>query len=281
MKKNIFIWGISFVLSAVLFSSCDKDKEDEGIDNGIQETVKQKHLVSSTFYTTDETTNTTYIYDSTGKLIKTSLYNDGKEVDCFNVSDTITLGHKESIVFYVTEFNSDGSIATDSIIWKNVSDNAITSTSSRIFRYDENGHLVYSEYNASNEEKPKETYEWIWEDGNITNFKSSPINRIGKDYSYEINWQYKYTNDEVTTPIENKADILFTYYSCEHMLNNCNRYGVPCKNLPVSIFNGDSGTEHRIAWTLDSDGYPIKAELYYFTDGKPSKIGRTQGFIWE
>lgn len=279
MKKNIFIWGISFVLSAVLFSSCDK--EDEGIDNGIQETVKQKHLVSSTFYTTDETTNTTYIYDSTGKLIKEVLYNDGKEVDCFNVSDTITLGHKESIVFYVTEFNSDGSIATDSIIWKNVSDNAITSTSSRIFRYDENGHLVYSEYNASNEEKPKETYEWIWEDGNITNFKSSPINRIGKDYSYEINWQYKYTNDEVTTPIENKADILFTYYSCENMLNNCNRYGVPCKNLPVSIFNGDSGTEHRIAWTLDSDGYPIKAELYYFTDGKPSKIRRTQEFIWE
>ena len=161
MKKNIFIWGISFVLSAVLFSSCDK--EDEGIDNGIQETVKQKHLVSSTFYTTDETTNTTYIYDSTGKLIKEVLYNDGKEVDCFNFSDTITLGNKESIVFYVTEFNSDGSIATDSIIWKNVSDNAITSTSSRIFRYDENGHLVYSEYNASNEEKPKETYEWIWQ----------------------------------------------------------------------------------------------------------------------
>ena len=279
MKKNIFIWGISFVLSAVLFSSCDK--EDEGINNDIQETVKQKHLVSSTFYTTDKTNNTTYIYDSTGKLIKEVLYNDGKEIDCFNVSDTITLGHKESIVFYVTEFNSDGSIATDSIIWKNVSDNAITSTSSRIFRYDENGHLVYSEYNASNKEKPKETYEWIWEDGNITNFKSSPINRIGKDYSYELNWQYKYTNDEVTTPIENKADILFTYYSCDYMLNNCNRYGVPCKNLPVSIFNGDSGTEHRIAWTLDSDGYPIKAELYYFTDGKPSKIGRTQEFIWE
>ena len=287
MGKNIFIWGIFCVLSAVLFSSCDK--EDEEIDNGIQGAgvKKQKHLVSSTFYSTDESTNTTYIYDSTGKLMKMSLYDDGKEIDCFNVSDTVTIGGHEQVIFYKTKFNSDGSIVIDSTIYKHITtskyvpDNTIPYSSTRIFRYDENGHLVYSESENSDKEKPKETYEWIWEDGNITNFKSSPINRIGKDYSYEINWQYKYTNDEVTTPIENKADILFTYYSCDHMLNNCNRYGVPCKNLPVSIFNGDSGTEHRIAWTLDSDGYPIKAELYYFTDGKPSKIGRTQEFIWE
>lgn len=61
MGKNIFIWGIFCVLSAVLFSSCNK--EDEEIDNGYTESVtkKQKHLVSSTFYSTDELTNTTYI----------------------------------------------------------------------------------------------------------------------------------------------------------------------------------------------------------------------------
>ena len=178
MGKNIFVWGILCVLSAVLFSSCNK--EDEEIDNGYTESVtkKQKHLVSTTFYSTDELTNTTYIYDSTGKLIKMSLYDDGKEIDCFNVSDTITLDHKGDIVFYISKFDSDGFIAIDSMIWKNVSDNAVTHTVARIFRYDENGHLVYSESNDSNEEEPKETYEWIWEDSNIINFKSSPIVRI-------------------------------------------------------------------------------------------------------
>lgn len=281
MGKNIFIWGIFCVLSAVLFSSCNK--EDEEIDNGYTESVtkKQKHLVSTTFYSTDELTNTTYIYDSTGKLIKMSLYDDGKEIDCFNVSDTITLDHKGDIVFYISKFDSDGFIAIDSMIWKNVSDNAVTHTVARIFRYDENGHLVYSESNDSNEEEPKETYEWIWEDSNIINFKSSPIKKSQDNYSYEINWQYKYTNDEVTTPIVNKTDILFSCYCNDHMIDYCNRYGIPCKNLPVSIINVKNGTEKRIKWSLDSDGYPIKAERYYFTDGKPSKIISTQEFIWE
>lgn len=282
MGKNIFIWGIFCVLSAVLFSSCNK--EDEEIDNDYTESVtkKQKHLVSSTFYSTDELTNTTYIYDSTGKLIKMSLYNDGNEYDSFNISDTITLDHKGDIVFYISKFDSDGFIAIDSMIWKNVSDNAVTHTVARIFRYDENGHLVYSESNDSNEEEPKETYEWIWEDGNIINFKSSPIKKSQDNYSYEINWLFKYTNDEVTTPIANKTDILFTCYSSEtFILNYCNRHGVPCKDLPVSIFNEKRGSEQRIKWSLDSDGYPIKAERYYFTDGKPSKIISTQEFIWE
>lgn len=282
MGKNIFIWGMFCVLSAVLFSSCNK--EDEEIDNGYTESVtkKQKHLVSTTFYSTDELTNTTYIYDSTGKLIKMSLYNDGKEYDSFNISDTITLDHKGDIVFYISKFDSDGFIAIDSMIWKNGSDNAVTHTVARIFRYDENGHLVYSESNDSNEEEPKETYEWIWEDSNIINFKSSPIKKSQDNYSYEINWQFKYTNDEVTTPIENKTDILFTCYSREtFILNYCNRHGVPCKDLPVSIFNEKRGSEQRIKWSFDSDGYPIKAERYYFTDGKPSKIISTQEFIWE
>ena len=128
MGKNIFIWGIFCVLSVVLFSSCDK--EDEEIDNDYTESVtkKQKHLVSSTFYSTDELTNTTYIYDSTSKLTKMSLYNDGKEYDSFNISDTITLDHKGDIVFYISKFDSDGFIAIDSMIWKNVSDNAVTHT---------------------------------------------------------------------------------------------------------------------------------------------------------
>ena len=282
MKKNIFIWGIFCVLSAVLFSSCDK--EDEEIDNGIQGAgvKKQKHLVSSSFYSTDESTNTTYTYDSSGKLMKMSLYDDGKEIDSFNIFDTITLKDEGSIVSYVTKSNSDGSIAIDSMIWKNLSDNAITHTIARIFRYDENSHLVYSESNDSNEEESKETCEWIWKDGNITNFKSSPIKKSQDNYSYKINRTYKYTNDEVATPIENKTDILFICYGREtFMLNNCNRYGVPCKNLPVSIINETSGSEQRITWTLDSDGYPIKAERYYFTDGEPSKIISTQEFIWE
>lgn len=281
-KKNIFIWGILCVLSTILFSSCNK--EDEEIDNGHPESVtqKQKHLVSSTFYSTDELTNTKYIYDSTSKLIKMSLYNDGKEYDSFNISDTITLDHKGDSVFYISKFDSDGFIAIDSMIWKNVSDNAVTHTVARIFRYDENGHLVYSESNDSNEEEPKESYEWIWEDGNIINFKSSPIKKSQDNYSYDINWQFKYTNDEVTTPIENKTDILFTCYSSEtFILNYCNRHGVPCKDLPVSIFNEKRGSEQRIKWSLDSDGYPIKAERYYFTDGKPSKIISPQEFIWE
>lgn len=286
MKKNIFIWGIFCVLSAVLFSSCDK--EDEEIDNGIQGAgvKKQKHLVSSSFYSTDESTNTTYTYDSSGKLMKMALYDDGKEIDCFNVSDTVTIGGHEQIIFYKTKFNSDGSIVIDSTIYKHITtskyvpDNTIPYSSTRIFSYDENGHLVYCESNISDKEEPKETYEWIWEDGNIINFKSSLIDRV--NYSYEINRKYKYTNDEVATPIENKTDILFTCYGSEtFMLNNCNRYGVPCKNLPVSIINETSGSEQRITWTLDSDGYPIKAERYYFTDGKPSKIISTQEFIWE
>lgn len=284
MEKNIFIWGILCVLSTILFSSCNK--EDEEIDNGHPESVtqKQKHLVSLTCHESGKTENTTYKYDATGKMIKKS-FSDGKEHYCFNFSDTVTIGGHEQIVFYKTKFNPDGSIVIDSTISKHITtskyvpDNTIPYTSTRIFNYDENGHLVDCESYVSDKEGEKDTYEWTWVDGNITNFKSSLIDLV--NYSYEINWQYKYTNEEVTTPIVNKTDVLFSCYCNDHMIDNSNRYGIPCKNLPVSIFNEKRGSEQRIKWSLDSDGYPIKAERYYFTDGKPSKIISTQEFIWE
>jgi YD repeat-containing protein len=284
MEKTIFIWGILCVLSTILFSSCNK--EDEEIDNGHPESVtqKQKHLVSLTCHESGKTENTTYKYDATGKMIKKS-FSDGKEHYCFNFSDTVTIGGHEQIVFYKTKFNPDGSIVIDSTISKHITtskyvpDNTIPYTSTRIFNYDENGHLVDCESYVSDKEGEKDTYEWTWVDGNITNFKSSLIDLV--NYSYEINWQYKYTNEEVTTPIVNKTDVLFSCYCNDHMIDNSNRYGIPCKNLPVSIFNEKRGSEQRIKWSLDSDGYPIKAERYYFTDGKPSKIISTQEFIWE
>jgi hypothetical protein len=284
MEKTIFIWGILCVLSTILFSSCNK--EDEEIDNGHPESVtqKQKHLVSLTCHESGKTENTTYKYHATGKMIKKS-FSDGKEHYCCNFSDTVTIGGHEQIVFYKTKFNPDGSIVIDSTISKHITtskyvpDNTIPYTSTRIFNYDENGHLVDCESYVSDKEGEKDTYEWTWVDGNITNFKSSLIDLV--NYSYEINWQYKYTNEEVTTPIVNKTDVLFSCYCNDHMIDNSNRYGIPCKNLPVSIFNEKRGSEQRIKWSLDSDGYPIKAERYYFTDGKPSKIISTQEFIWE
>lgn len=282
MGKNIFIWGIFCVLSAVLFSSCNK--EDEEIDKGNPESVtqKQKHLVSLTCHESGKTENITYKYDATGKMIKKS-FSDGEEHYCFNFSDTMTIGGHEQVIFYKTKFNSDGSIVIDSTIYKHITtskyepDNTIPYSSTRIFNYDENGHLVYCEFNDSDKEGGKDTYEWIWEDGNITNFKSSLIELV--NYSYEINWQYKYTNDEVTTPIVNKTDILFSCYCNDHMIDYCNRYGISCKNLPVSIINVKNGTEKRITWTLDNDGYPIKAE-WYFSDN-PTDIILSQEFIWE
>ena len=102
MGKNIFIWGMFCVLSAILFSSCNK--EDEEIDNGYTESVtkKQKHLVSTTFYSTDELTNTTYIYDSSGKLMKMSLYDDGKEIEMHchfcNTSYTFSVEELKEII---------------------------------------------------------------------------------------------------------------------------------------------------------------------------------------
>ena len=203
-------------------------------------------------------------------------------------SDTIEgtlFDHKYSlssgeIISSATEFNPDGSIGSTTTT---STKDTFTSVSKKVFKYDENRHLVSeSEYNVlTGEPNENYMYQWVWENGNIIKF-IQPISQGRKG-----EWLYEYTNDEVTTPLENKTDVLFFGYGGN--LTYINRYGVVGKNLPVAMINGASGGRQRIDWTLDKDGYPIRVEFCWADkDGKPSydksnnkDMIATMDFFWE
>lgn len=279
MKKILFLLGILATVAGV-FSSCEN--EDEGDNNTVDNVTKQRKLLVATqqvlCYDNNRIVEYRCKYDSNGKLIdRYSPESDTVEGTLFDHKYSLSSGE---IISSATEFNPDGSIGSTTTT---STKDTFTSVSKKVFKYDENRHLVSeSEYNVlTGEPNENYMYQWVWENGNIIKF-IQPISQGRKG-----EWLYEYTNDEVTTPLENKTDVLFFGYGGN--LTYINRYGVAGKNLPVAMINGASGGRQRIDWTLDKDGYPIRVEFCWADkDGKPSydksnnkDMIATMDFFWE
>lgn len=269
MKKAFFLAGI-LALAAGMFSSCDAEDEDD--NNGYVGNVTKKKLLVATkqtqYYLDNKVTEFSFEYDSNGKVIKRyALESDTIGGTLFDHTYSLSSGE---IISSTTEFNSDGSIGSTT---STSTIDSFTSVSKTIYEYDENYHLISeSLYDVLTGEANKNyMYQWVWEDGNIIKFIQPVFNQ---DQFAE--WLFEYTNDEVTTPLENKTDILFYGYGGN--LTCINRYGVAGKNLPIAIINGKSGTRQSIDWTLDKDGYPIKMEVKW-ADNKDMIV--TLDFVWE
>lgn len=268
-EKSIFLFSILATVAGV-FSSCEK--EDEGDNNSVDNITKQKKLLVATkqvlCYDNNRIVEYKCKYDSNGKLVdRYSQESDTIDGTLFDHTYSLSSGE---IISSTTEFNPDGFIGSTTTTSTR---DTFTSVSNKIFIYDENRHLVSeSLFNVlTGEPYENHMYQWVWEDGNIVKF-IQPISQ-GKSTG---EWLYEYTNDEVTTPLENKTDILFFGYGGN--LTYINRYGVAGKNLPVAMINGTSGTRQSIDWTLDKDGYPIKMEVKW-ADSNDMIV--TMDFVWE
>ncbi len=269
MEKIHLLLGM-LAMCAGMFTSCD-DIENE--DNGLVENVtKQKKLLVATkqvlCYDNNRIVEYKCKYDANGKLV--DRYSQESDTIDGTLFDHTYLLSSGEIISSTTEFNPDGSIGSTTTTSTR---DTFTSVSNKIFIYDENRHLVSeSLYNVlTGEPYENHMYQWVWEDGNIVKF-IQPISQ-GKSTG---EWLYEYTNDEVTTPLENKTDILFFGYGGN--LTYINRYGVAGKNLPVAMINGTSGTRQSIDWTLDKDGYPIKMEVKW---ANSNDMIVTMDFVWE
>ncbi len=293
MKKNLFLLGI-LAMGAGMFTSCD-DIDDVDINDSKTEvpTLKKKRLVSITEYKGEDSTTSTFEYDMNGMLtdvvssdpdpyIKGTVFNYTRMRN--RSSSGINGGTKSiRIIIHTTEFNSNGFIAN--IIDKHIdttdyaNDTTLIGESivSKKYNYDGYGHLTSLDY--IDVLGIEHTYIWTWEDGNIKKYEDITVHADSLSPK-EFNWVYEYTNNDSPTLIENKTDLLFNcglpYY---------NLFGLSSKYLPVSIINGDNGIEHRIEWTLDNDGYPVKAVMYWADNNKKNQYIeqtiKTINFVWE
>ncbi len=280
-------------MSAGMFTSCDDEIEDDNTPSG-NVTKKQKHLVS--IKKMGRSPNTTYIsysYDANGKMADMShseIYRPQsflKDPNYTTIGDNVfnyyAIGTTSKIQVF-TNFNSDGTILENGLKFYTLND-SLKFGSSTIFEYDAEGHIVSSINSDVLTGKKGDDYDcqWTWQNEDIVSLSEVD----GRNPSSKVTWTYKYTNDEYPTPIENKTDVLF-FANNSNITSFCNRFGTPCKHLPVYIVNG-SGYGQRVVWTFDEDGYPIKEELYwadtngnyiYETDGSKYVLETTY-FVWE
>lgn len=275
MKK--FILPICAFALSVGFFSCDDDDE-ESISFGGKHLTKfsyydyhsypevvDKELAQQHPYEYDSLGNpmgwTTIIdstlqevefrYDSKGRLIQFGSY-----TNYVYKGSTLTAQFSDDEIL-TENYNSSGYITS----YKLTSDYELNAT----ILYDDSWHILSEESNLStkvtneNNETIVQTKssktEYVWEDGNIIKIYDDleSSSELGK-YPYT----FKYTDEDVTVPIENKANIQFirtTALSLGMSMAAGYRYGAKSKNLPVSMISND-GVEIKLVWTLDNDGYP-------------------------
>ncbi len=236
MKKTIYVVGI-LALSTLVLSSCDKDDEDNnGSNNSFNyATSTQKRLTSLT----DKDHSIYYEYDSHGRLIKSLGYNpdveyafDGKS---FSAIHTVDRGGK-----YEKTFTTKGELDSRGFITTEQYEDGVND----IYSYDKDGHLISVELDE------EVTLSFKWENGNVISQKRDFLDEV-------IAFRYEYTNEDVKTPIENKAT--GQIYVMNGLMDLAMRalYGVGPKYLPVTKISEDGETT-KYDWTLDTDGYPIK-----------------------
>lgn len=121
--------------------------------------------------------------------------------------------------------------------------------------YNSDGQLNRVRYSSSDEnEETRITYSG----GDITNVTEKD-NIDGDEYSYDI----LYTDDEVTTPIENKGNVMLfdeTLYVDLDQLGYAYYAGLlgkATRHLPVGYYSPEYGDGYSYSWGIGEDGFPI------------------------
>ncbi len=253
MEKLIYSLGI-LALSACMFSSCgDDEDESQNQNNSVSYsyfTADQKRLVETKV--SSENVSSFFEYDSFGRVTKMT-HGENVRVYHYNGSSYSIEYLNDDGVKVEGTLNSKGFVASEVQV-------VDTSTFDFKYSYDSDGHPIASyTYPA---------YEW--KDGNLVSLSLSTFQNV-----------FQYTNDEVTSPIENKALIPFYYGSVLQLdveIATRSIYGVGSKYLPVSMSNADGVIEAYFNWTLDEDGYPIKLDVTNLID---SEYNNSMTLVWK
>lgn len=258
MKKFIFPLCI-LALSAGAFTSCGDDDDDnnENKDNGsIVINQNLKKLVYASY--DEEIVGVKFEYDSKGRLVKAYRGLEDCNEYVYNgnsftgTSVTVDWNHVIS-----GKLNANGFLET--ITTQDKNDGKISTTN---YYYDKDGHLVKD--NTDGGDYSSESV-YVWVNGDIVS-GTEKYHDEGYD-DEERSYSFKYTNEFVTTPIENKARFLFAFPYVETLSDAVslrNFFGVAGKHLPVSSVDS-YGNENNFEWTFDADGYPIKVVDKYQT----------------
>lgn len=258
MKNLIYILGL-FTISASLFSSCDKDDDNEG--NGETSfqymTTSQKRLVS----VTENNLTYYYDYDSFGRMIKSSKGDNTAIMDYKFDGNQFTAIYDFENGYYI--FSTNGELNSKGFIQTENEDNYGKS----LYSYDKEDHLISIKYT---EEEEEEEVLFTWENGNVV--------KVVDKLDEEGNYRLIYTNDEVTTPIENKVSVNLCIITGRigEMFAARALYGKGFKNLPVGRID-DRGDTLSYNWTLDAEGYPTKLTKKYQGSSYPNYYT----FTWE
>lgn len=249
-EKIFFFLG--FILSVFMLSSCDKDDDNKDKNTPV---FNNKKLLVYCSNNESGLYGRKYEYDSYGR--PTQMYNSEGQSEKFSYN-------YNDLKFSVDLNNTlyDGRLTT-----KGYFETRLSSWSDISYFYDENDHLVSE---LLKNEREQVEYTWIWVNDNIVTITEKHKYSNNRNSNYEISFAFKYTNDLVQNPIENKAGIPFIFFSRDNIEPTIalkNLLGEATKHLPVSLIS-ETG-EYRINWTLDSEGYPIKVDFdkksLYFT----------------
>lgn len=264
MKKFIFPLCI-LALSAGFFTSCDDDDDDNNDNGSIVINQNLKKLVSSTYVEDGHELETKYEYDSKGRLIKSH--------DTFGTEEYAYNGNSVTGTSVTEDWNEVGSgkLNVNGFIETiTLQDKISGSVIVNEFTYDKDGHRIKNTYKENSKDHSDYSESiFVWENGDLISGTEKVHDEYddGHVYDDEISYTFKYTNDVVAEPIENKACILFDspyVTGLGSTASSRNLYGVAGKHLPVSAIESD-GNENKFEWTFDADGYPIKLVDKYST----------------
>ena len=253
MRNIILSIGILSMLAG-MFVSCRSDDDEKKIVRKKEnpQNTTQRSLSFSTYETVGidlETKqrdsikqNLYYDYDSEGRVVK--IYDSNGYREDFDYKSLAKTTLENGVETSIGKLNVDGSIASDS---------ALNGSYKKEYTYDENGYV--KDYNSvfvvDEEDRSHYTYSYTWEDGNIVScqVKDGGVHNGAAMELGVYDYQYEYTNETVTTPIENKSGLVFLF---DNVMDFSYAFGKKCKNLPVAVNN------QKIEWTLDETGYPVK-----------------------
>lgn len=266
MNKIIYFGCIGALFSAIT-SSCDKDEEDTNNNSSTtQKRVVNCILSDDNGYYYEET----YEYDNTGRLVKIK-YEDEDPLNFKYENDKITLFEGDNIFSTIT-LNSQGFIS-------NLTDAGNDSNYNCNFWYDKQGYLTKSN-------KGKETITYEWENGNLK--KVTEIEGEGEFITFILS----YTDESITSPIENKANIQLNsiyYDGLDNLIDNLplgSIAGKSLKNFPILIerscsYDSQFSGISRFTWTLDNEGYPICANETFTSSNTKEVTNYSAKFTWK
>lgn len=243
MKNFILKFGVLALLASI-FVSCHKEEGKK-----IRPT---RLLLSSTYQTVGvnmETKlrdtiiqNLNYEFDPEVRIVK--IFDSNGYVETYDHKNLLKTSYENSVHTASGIININGSVACDS---------ALNGSYKKEYSYDENGYIkgCHFEFVVDESNRSYYTYSYSWKGGNIVScqVKDGGIHNGAAMELGVYDYQYEYTNETVTTPIENKTGMVFLF---DNVMDFSYVFGKKCKNLPVAVNN------QKIEWTLDEEGYPVK-----------------------